>query len=122
MEYALIPIKQTNKLNLIPDEQILSIPVSQYDTGDGRLQFDLYAGGELYSPSGIVTIQGTKPSGTHFEHTISASGSHITSDLYSDMTNEAGQVRAQIVVTEGDNRTGSQIFFLSVQKDAEGEL
>lgn len=122
MVYALNTINQTNKLNLISDEQILSIPVSQYDTGDGRLQFDLYAGGELYSPSGIVTIQGTKPSGATFEHTISASGSHITSDLYSDMTNEAGQVRAQIVVTEGDNRTGSQVFFLSVQKDAEGEL
>lgn len=115
-------ITQTHKLNLIPNEQILSIPVSQYDTGDDRLQFDLYAEGELYSPSGTVMIQGTKPSGAHFEHTISASGSHITSDLYADMTNEAGQVRTQLVVTEGDNRTGSQVFFLSVQKDAEGEL
>lgn len=113
---------QTYKLNLIPNEQILAIPVSQYDTGDGRLQFNLYVDGELYSPSGAVTIQGTKPSGAQFEHITSVSGSHITSDLYSDMTNEAGQVRAQIVVTEGDNRTGSQVFFLSVQKDAEGEL
>lgn len=113
---------QTHKLNLIPNEQILAIPVSQYDTGDGRLQFDLYVDGELYSPSGAVTIQGTKPSGAQFEHITSVSGSHIISDLFPDMTNEAGQVRAQIVVTEGDNRTGSQVFFLSVQKDAEGEL
>ena len=115
-------IIQTYKLNLIPNEQILAIPVSQYDTGDGRLQFNLYADGELYSPSGAVTIQGTKPSGAQFVHIASVSGSHITSDLFPDMTNEAGQVRAQIVVTEGDNRTGSQVFFLSVQKDAEGEL
>lgn len=113
---------QTYKLNLIPNEQILAIPVSQYDTGDGRLQFNLYVDGELYSPLGAVTIQGTKPSGAQFEHITSVSGSHITSDLFPDMTNEAGQVRAQIVVTEGDNRTGSQVFFLSVQKDAEGEL
>lgn len=113
---------QTYKLNLIPNEQILAIPVSQYDTGDGRLQFNLYVDGELYSPSGAVTIQGTKPSGAQFEHIASVSGSHITSDLFPDMTNEAGQVRAQIVEVDGDNRTGSQVFFLSVQKDAEGEL
>lgn len=113
---------QTHRLNLIPNEQILAIPVSQYDTGDGRLQFDLYVDGELYSPSGSVTIQGTKPSGAQFVHIASVNGSHITSDLFPDMTNEAGQVRVQIVVTEGDNRTGSQVFFLSVQKDAEGEL
>lgn len=115
-------IKQSRKLNLIPDEQIISIPVSQYDTGNGRLQFDLYAGGNAYTPSGTVKIQGTKPSGTQFEHNASLSGSLVTSDLFSDMTDEAGQVRTQIVVTEGNNRTGSQLFFLSVQKDAEGEL
>lgn len=115
-------IIQTHRLNLIPNEQILAIPVSQYDTGDGRLQFDLYVDGELYSPSGSVTIQGTKPSGAQFVHIASVNGSHITSDLFPDMTNEAGQVRTQIVEVDGDNRTGSQVFFLSVQKDAEGEL
>lgn len=115
-------IIQTHRLNLIPNEQILAIPVSQYDTGEGRLQFDLYVDGELYSPSGSVTIQGTKPSGAQFVHIASVNGSHITSDLFPDMTNETGQVRTQIVEVDGDNRTGSQVFFLSVQKDAEGEL
>lgn len=114
-------ILQKYKLNLIPSEQILVIPVSQYDTGEDRLVFDLYAGSEAYTPSGTAKIQGTTKNGT-FEHSVTLSGSEITADLFSDMTQDEGQVRAQIVITEGDNRTGSQLFFLSVQPNAEGEI
>lgn len=114
-------IQQIHKLNLIPDEQILVIPVSQYDTGDSRLIFDLYANEQAYTPSGTAKIQGTTKNGT-FEHSVTLNGNRVTSDLYADMTADAGQVKAQIILTEGDDRTGSQVFFLSVQKDAEGEL
>lgn len=112
---------QKRKVSLIPNDDIIVIPVSQYDEGEDRLVFELFVHGEPYEPTGTATIQGTKPSQATFEHNVTLSGSEVTSDLFSDMTDENGQVKAQIVVTEGDNRTGSQVFFLSVQKDAEGE-
>lgn len=115
-------ITQKRKINLIPANEIVVIPVSQFDTGEDRLVFDLYKDNETYTPSGTAVIQGTCPDGSTFTHSVTLSGYTVTSDLYADMTAVAGQVRAQIVVTEGDDRTGSQVFFLSVQQDSEGEL
>lgn len=115
-------VKQTRKLNLIPDDNIVVIPVSQYDEGEDRLTFELYVNGVPYTPTGTVKIQGTKPSGAQFEHDVTFVGNVVTSDLHADMTDESGQTRSQIAVYEGDDRTGSQVFFLSVQKDAEGEI
>lgn len=92
------------------------IPVSHNDTGEDRFIFDLYAGNNAYSPSGTAVIQGTKANGRTFSHAVTINGSEVTADLEGDMSDISGQVRAQIVITEGDNRTGSQIFFLSVQE------
>lgn len=114
-------IIQTHKVNLIPNNDILVIPVSQYDTGEDRLVFELFNGENPYSPSGTAKIQGTRPNGT-FEHDMNISGNTLTCDLYSDITEDAGQVKANIVLIEGDDRTGSSLFFFSVQKDAEGAL
>lgn len=114
-------IQQTRRINLIPTQDIIVIPVSQYDTGEDRLVFELYKDDTPYTPSGTAKIQGTRKNGT-FEHDMTISGNEVTCDLYSDMTEDAGQVRAQVVLTEGDDRTGSQVFFFSVQKDAEGEI
>ena len=94
----------------------MAIPISHNDTGEGRLVFDLYAGGDAYSPSGTAIIQGTKANGETFSHSVTINGAEVTADLVSDMSDISGQVKAQIVITEGDNRTGSQIFFLSVQE------
>lgn len=112
-------ITQKNKIDLIPNDNILVIPVSQKDTGEDRLVFELFKDGTPYSPTGTAKIQGTGPK-TTFEHDMTVSGNELTSDLFSDMTKDAGQVRANIVITEGDDRTGSQAFFLSVQEDAKG--
>ena len=114
-------VQQTRRINLIPTQDIIVIPVSQYDTGEDRLVFELYKDDTPYTPSGTAKIQGTRKNGT-FEHDMTISGNEVTCDLYSDMTEDAGQVRAQVVLTEGDDRTGSQVFFFSVQKDAEGAL
>lgn len=35
-------LTQTRKINLIPNNDIIVIPVSQYDTGEDRLVFELY--------------------------------------------------------------------------------
>ena len=114
-------IVQNWKINLIPNNDIIVIPVSQYDTGEDRLVCELFKYDTPYTPSGTAKIQGTRPHGT-VEHDMTISGNVLTCDLYADMTEDAGQVKANIVLTEGDDRTGSQLFFFSVQKDAEGEL
>lgn len=114
-------LTQTRKINLIPNDDIIVIPVSQYDTGEDRLVFELFKDDSAYSPSGTAKIQGTTPNGT-FEHSMTIVGNELTCDLYADMTADAGQVKANIVLTEGDDRTGSQLFFFSVQKDAEGAI
>lgn len=115
-------IVQKRKINLIPANEIDVIPVSQFDTGEDRLVFELYKDDETYTPSGTAVIQGTCSDNSTFTHSVTLSGYTATSDLYADMTAVAGQVRAQIVLTEGNDRTGSQVFFLSVQEDAEGAL
>lgn len=105
-------IVQRTKINLIPTGKPIVIPVNQNDTGDGRLVF------EVDGAYGSVTIQGTRPDGGHFEHDASLSGSVITADLEDDMTLIDGDVFAQLVCTENDERTGSQVFVLRVQKEA----
>ena len=103
---------QRTKLNLIPTGKPIVIPVNQNDEGDGRLVF------EMDDAYGSVTIQGTRPDGGHFEHPATLSGNVVTADLDTDMTLMFGDVFAQLVCTEDDERTGSQVFILRVQKEA----
>lgn len=114
-------IRQTRKLNLIPNNQVIVIPVSQYDTGNDRLIFELFLDGEPYTPTGTAVIQGIS-GGDRFMHEVKLNGNIATSDLFSDMTSKCGQAYTQLVIYEGDDRTGSQGFYLSVQKDAEGTI
>lgn len=88
------------------------IPVNQNDEGDGRLVF------EMDDSYGSVTIQGTRPDGGHFEHAATLNNNVVTADLETDMTLVSGDVFAQLVFTENDERTGSQVFILRVQKEA----
>lgn len=88
------------------------VSVNQNDTGTGRLVFEMDA-----DVSGDVTIQGTTKHGT-FTHPASLSGRVVTADLDDDMTSADGDTLAQLVFTDGDNRTGSQVFIIRVQKEA----
>lgn len=105
-------IRQKTKLNLIPNNKPIMVNVNQNDEGDGRLVF------EMEGAYGSVTIQGTRPDGGHFEHPAVLYGNTVTADLYADMTLIDGDVIAQLVCTENDERTGSQVFILRVQKEA----
>lgn len=105
-------IVQTITLNLIPNNKPIVVNVNQNDEGDGRLVF------EMEGAYGSVTIQGTRPDGGHFEHPAMLSGNTVTADLYADMTLIDGDVFAQLVCTESNERTGSQVFILRVQKEA----
>lgn len=110
-------ITQKTKLSIIPGTEIPVIHIDQGDTGSGRLKFEITKDGSAYS-GGAPVIQGTKPNGEGFSHSCARSGNIVTADLYTDMTDVHGDVSAQIVLTEGANRTGSQKFILRVQRTA----
>ena len=111
-------ITQTFHLNLIPEQGPTVVHCDQYDEGTGRLIIKLYDGDVEYTPSGTATIQGRKPDGHGFEYAASLSGNTVTADLTKQMTAVAGPVRCQVVVKESDDRTGTFVFILQVQKSA----
>ena len=111
-------IIQRFNLNLIPNQSPVIVHVNQYDTGTGRLIATLYEGNEPYSPSGTAVIQGTKPDGHGFQYSATLDGNVVTADLTEQMSPVAGDVRAQIVVTESSGVTGTFVFIMRVQPSA----
>lgn len=111
-------ITQTFHLNLIPEQGPTVIHCDQYDEGTGRLIIKLFDGDVEYSPSGTATIQGRKPDGKGFEYNATLVGNTVTADLTKQMSAVAGPVRCQVVVKESDDRTGTFVFILQVQKSA----
>ncbi len=113
-------IQQTIDLNLIPDSPPVVVHIDQYDTGEGRLIINLYAGDDPYmTEEGTkVIIQGTKPDGKVFVNEASISGNVVTVDITDQMSAVAGSVRTQVVVTETNGRIGSFVFILRVQHSA----
>lgn len=111
-------IVQRFNLNLIPNQSPVIVHVNQYDTGTGRLVATLYEGNEPYSPNGTAVIQGTKPDGHGFQYTATLDGNVVTADLTEQMSPVAGDVRAQIVVTESSGVTGTFAFIIRVQPSA----
>ena len=111
-------IIQRFNLNLIPNQSPVIVHVNQYDTGTGRLIATLYEGNEPYSPNGTAVIQGTKPDGHGFQYTATLDGNVVTADLTEQMSPVAGDVRAQIVVTESSGVTGTFVFIMRVQPSA----
>ena len=109
---------QKINLDMIPGKETPVIHISQKDIGAGRLQFAMKMDGADYTPSGSVKIQGTKPGGGTFEHSATRSGQTVTANVTADMTDQSGNVRAQLVFTEGENVTGTQVFILRVQRAA----
>lgn len=111
-------IIQRFNLNLIPNQSPVIVHVNQYDTGTGRLIATLYEGNEPYSPNGTAVIQGTKPDGHGFQYSATLNGNVVTADLTEQMSPVAGDVRAQIVVTESSGVTGTFVFIMRVQPSA----
>ena len=113
-------ITQTFNLNMIPEQSPVIVHCDQYDEGEGRLVVKLYDNEVAYTPSAGATaiIQGMKPDKKGFMYDTTISGNTVTADLTKQMSIIAGRVFCQIVVTEGDDRTGTYTFFLDVQKSA----
>ena len=114
-------ITQHIDLNLIPNSAPVIVHVDQYDHGTGRIIASLYEDSTPYTPtSASVYVQGTKPDGTFFVSSdgVTLEGNVVTADLTKVMTQVAGQVRIQFVVTEQTGRTGTFVFWLDVQASA----
>ena len=121
-----MPITQTaNVLNtfdldMIPDSAPVIVYCDQGDHGDGRLVIHLVDDGVPYEPlpGALAVIQGTKPDGHSFIYSADIDGSTVIANLTEQMTACYGRTRVQVVVTEGNDRTGTYVFFLQVQKSA----
>lgn len=113
-------IIQSIDLNMIPESAPVVVHVNQYDVGEDRIVATLYDGSQLYTPASGATavIQGMKPDGKGFDYDATLSGSTVTANLTEQMTAVEGNTRCQIVISEGDNVTGTFVFNLIVQKSA----
>ena len=121
-----MPIQQTaNVLNtfdldMIPDSAPVIVYCDQGDHGDGRLVIHLVDDGVPYEPlpGALAIIQGTKPDGHSLIYSATIDGSTVIANLTEQMTACYGRTRVQVVVTEGNDRTGTYVFYLQVQKSA----
>ena len=113
-------LTQEFDLNMIPDSAPVVAHVNQYDIGEGRLKISLYKDEAPYNPTtgATVAIQGMKADTHGFDYAASLSGNVVTADVTEQMTAAAGITRCQVVVSEGNNVTGTFVFFLDVQKSA----
>ena len=111
---------QTFNINLIPNSAPVIIHVDQYDVIVDGLIAKLFKGDTAYTPAAGSTaiIQGTKPDGHGFMYDATLSDDTVTADITNQMSITAGRVCCQIVVVEPDDRIGSFVFFLDVQKSA----
>lgn len=111
-------IVQRFKLSLIPNSAPVVVHVNQYDVGEGRLVIDLEGvDHQAYTPASGATalIEGTKPDNKGYSYPATISGSTVTADLKQQMTVVAGKSRVNLIINEGNNRTGTFVFLLDVQ-------
>ena len=111
-------IEQTYRIDMIPDGAPVVVHVSQYDTAARRLSFELYNGGVAYElPAGAVaSIAGTKPDNTSFLYAMTVSGNIVSIDLQQQMALVAGDVPAEIQITEAEGKIGSANFIIRVER------
>lgn len=110
---------QTIELNLIPKGISPRLYVSQYDKGQ-TWNFDIYAGSDPFTipNNSTITIQGTKPDGRGFAYTCSSSGSRVTATEQEQMTVLAGDVPAEIKITNSGEVIATLNFIIAVEKAA----
>lgn len=113
-------ITQTYQIDLIPSGEPVVVHVSQYDTEGRTLAFELYNGGVAYTvPVGTTaSISGTKPDGTGFAYAMTVTGNTASIDIPQQMALVAGDVIAEIRLSDGDDIIGSANFIVRVERSA----
>ena len=115
---------QTKTVNMIPDDSLPRVSVSQYDVGR-EVTFKLVEGSEDYLiPIGATAkVQGTKPSGLGFsvDATIAEGRKAVTIESTEGMTDEWGCIDSEVVIFDGEDRLGSANFTLAVERSPHPE-
>lgn len=99
------------------------ITVSQYDSGLRAFEFRLLNGSQIYQiPSNVtITLQGTKPDRNGFVYGCSYTSSTgmVIADCTEQMTAVAGEVLCQLILVDSsENRIGTFVFIINVEKGA----
>ena len=111
-------VEQTYRVDMIPNGIPLVVHVSQYDTEARTLIFELYKGDVAYEvPAGAVaSIAGTKPDKTAFIYPMAIDGNVVSIDLKQQMAIVAGDVLAEIQITNSSGKIGSANFVIRVER------
>lgn len=109
--------EQVFNLDLIPDGIPPIVHVSQYDKGQ-LWKFNIIQNNTLFEiPAGSsVTVQGTKKDGTGFQYPCTYSGSQVTVTEEQQMTVFFGDVKAEIVIVNGDDLIGTLNFIIRIEQ------
>jgi hypothetical protein len=98
------------------------VKVSQGDVGR-PLAFTIMDGQDAITLSSTATVKitGTKPSGLGFTQDCTLSGNTASIDTVATMTQEAGSVPAELIVTDGSTVIGTANFVMYVEPAAHPE-
>ena len=108
--------EQTFNLDLIPDGIPPIVHVSQYDKGQ-LWKFNIILNNTLFTipENSSVTVQGTKKDGTGFQYACTYSGSQVVVKEEQQMTIFYGDVKAEIVIVNGDDLIGTLNFIIRIE-------
>lgn len=111
---------QYKNIDIVPDETITRVHLSQGDIGR-TLIFYLFENALSWSvpASSTIKCQGTKPSGFGFSVSCTYSGNAVTCVTTEEMTDEFGQIEAELVITSSDESQifGTSNFILDIEKN-----
>lgn len=108
---------QEFNLDLIPNGIAPIVHVSQYDEGQTWV-FNIVKENQLYEiPAGSsITVQGTKQDDTGFQYPCTYSGSQVSVVETQQMTIFAGDVKAELVIVNGNNRIATLNFIIRIER------
>lgn len=106
----------TSKVSITPTQAHPKINVSQYDVGR-QITFLLEENQQAYNvPSNsTVKLQGTKPSGFGFDVACTYSGNTVTLITTAELTDEGGNIPAELVITKSGLRLGTANILMAVE-------
>lgn len=111
---------QHKNIDIIPDSTVNRIHLSQGDIGR-TLIFYLFENALSWSvpASSTIKCQGTKPSGFGFSVSCTYSGNAVTCVTTDEMTDEYGQIEAELVITSSDESQvfGTSNFILDIERN-----
>ena len=107
---------QTFNLDLIPNGIPPIVYVSQYDKGQEWI-FNIVKENQLFNipQDSTVTVQGTKKDGTGFQYPCTYSGYQVFVTEEQQMTIFNGDVKAEIVISNGDDLIGTLNFIIRIE-------